>query len=194
MKIIAGKFKGQNFFMPSGIRPTQNIAREAIFNIVGQDLKGICFLDLFAGSGAIGLEALSRGAKSVTFVEKEPKCSEVIGENLHRLKGLKKAIATGDNDLLALDSFAAIKVLARQNRKFHVVFADPPYGRGLAKKALKTLDGYDILHRNCTVIIQHDKKEILPKSQGRILHLEQRKYGATILDLYQFAPLKDTKI
>jgi len=72
MKIIGGIYKGRNFYMPAGIRPTQTIARKALFDILGQDMEGVTFVDLFAGSGAIGLEAISCGAEKVIFVEKRP--------------------------------------------------------------------------------------------------------------------------
>src|SRR3989338_8645565 len=85
MKIIAGQFKGRNFFMPEGIRPTQNLTRKALFDLLGHDLTGLTFLDLFAGSGGVGLEALSRGAQKVTFVEKDENNSQLIRENLDLL-------------------------------------------------------------------------------------------------------------
>ena len=149
--------------MPSGIRPTQGIARKALFDILGQDLEGITMLDLFAGSGAVGLEALSRGAKKVTFVEKDPKCAAVISENIGLLPIEKADDGARPYDIVQTDAFAATKLFSRQSKSFDVVFIDPPYGRGLAKKALKTLDAYDILHPNCTVVLQHGKREILPE-------------------------------
>ena len=85
MKIIGGKHRGKNFYMPFGIRPTQSITRKALFDILGQDLEGVTMLDLFAGSGAVGLEAISRGAKKVILVEKDPKCADVINENIRIL-------------------------------------------------------------------------------------------------------------
>ncbi len=185
MKIIGGKFRGRNFYMPASIRPTQGIARRALFDILGQDMEGVTLVDLFAGSGAIGLEAISRGAAKVMFVEKDPKCAAVISENIG-LFSLEK----GDDgnlpcDIIQTDAFAAIKLFARQNRRFDVAFIDPPYGRGLAKKALKTLEAYDILQPNCVVVIQHEKKEILPEKVGRFLIFGRKKYGATTFSIYK---------
>ena len=170
--------------MPFGIRPTQNIARKALFDLLGQDLQEVDFLDLFAGSGAIGLEAVSRGAAHVMFIEKDPKCAQVINENIRLLSGQWRDSAAPPAAVLQTDALAAIKDLSRQGRKFDMVFADPPFGHELAKKALKTLGGYDILHPTCTVVIQHEKREILPEKQGRFLLFRQKKYGSTFLSIY----------
>jgi 16S rRNA (guanine966-N2)-methyltransferase len=185
MKIIAGKYKGKNFYMPFGIRPTQSIVRKALFDILGQDLEGITMLDLFSGSGAVGLEAVSRGAKKAVLVEKDPKCVDVIHENIGILSIGEDESGSPLYEVVATDALAAIKLFARQEKKFDIVFIDPPYGRGLAKKALKTLGGYDILHPNCTVVVQHEKREILPQNEGRFLLFRQKKYGATFLSIYK---------
>jgi len=171
--------------MLEGIRPTQSIVRKTLFDILGQDMGGMSLLDLFAGSGAVGLEAISRGAVQTTFVEKDPRCAAVIEENI----GL--FIPKGDEaeflpyQIVQTDAFAAIKMFSRQNKKFDVVFVDPPYSRGLAKKALKTLEAYDILQPNCVAIIQHEKREILPEKQGRFLLFRQKKFGSTVISLYK---------
>ncbi len=187
MKIISGKYKGRKFFMPKGIRPTQDVVRKALFDLLGQDLTGLSFLDLFAGSGAMGLEAASRGAKEVVFVEKERFCFQTINENMIRLN-----IPVLDKDrtffdMLQADALATIKDYARRGRKFDIVFADPPYGRELAKKTLITLKGHDILHPDSIVVIQHTKHEILPETEGRFFINEERRYGATLLTFYKLS-------
>jgi len=187
MKIIGGKFKGRNFYMPAGIRPTQNIARKAIFDMLGQDLTGMSVLDLFAGSGAVGLEAVSRNAQRVALVEKDPKCVKVIEENFGELRRKDDPVTAGDHEVIMLDAFAAIKQLSRQGSKFDFVFIDPPFGRGLAKKSLKTLYAYDILQPNCVVVIEHDKREILPEVQGRFLAFRQKKHGNSLFSMYKIS-------
>lgn len=164
MKIFSGKFKGRNIYMPAGIRPTQNVTRQAIFNLLGHDMTGLEVLELFAGSGSVGIEALSRGAKHVTFVDHDAKCSEVIRQNLIML-GYKPEIGEPIVQVLHSDAFAAIKTLANRGRKFDLVFFDPPYGLDLGKKALKTLNAYDILHPNCFVVVEYSKRERLPGLQ-----------------------------
>lgn len=172
--------------MPEGIRPTQNVTRKALFDLLGQDLAGLTFLDLFAGSGAVGLEALSRGAPKVTFVEKDERSSGLIRENLDIL-GVP---LLGNNrqalyEVVEADAFASVKRFSAGSRRFDIVFADPPYSLGLAKKMLKTLGAYDIVTANCIVVIQHEKREILPEIQGNLVRSEQRKYGSTVLSIYK---------
>ncbi len=181
MKILGGKFKGRNYYMPKGVRPTQDVTRKAVFDILGQDLEGVRFLDLFAGSGSVGLEALSRSALFVTFVEKNVRCVRVIEENLQILgiPLMQKALIAGT------DAFATIKNLHRQKKKFDIVYLDPPYGRDLAKKALKTLGAYDILHPNCYIVAEHNKREILPEFEGRFILFKHKKYGKSHLSFYQ---------
>ena len=185
MKIIAGQFKGKNFYRPQDIRPTQNVGRKALFDILGGDLEGLSVLDLFAGSGAVGLEALSRGAEKVVFVEKDPKCFQVIEKNIELLSVQPNAKRHWPFELNQADAFAAIKSYAAEKRRFDVIFVDPPYARGLAKKALKTLEAYDILQPNCTLIIEHEKREILPAALGRIILFREKKYGTSVMGFYR---------
>ena len=227
MKIIAGKYKNRNFYMPQGIRPTQNVVRKALFDVLGQDMEGIDFLDLFAGSGAVGLEALSRGAKKVVFVDHDPRCIEVIEKNISLLKinlnpdmqdtGQRLSNGTGffsvtpwsvgstdflkgsitsrevsSYEILSTDSFALVKHLARQGKKFDITYVDPPYGLELAKKALKTMEAHDILHPNSLVIIQHARKEFLPESAGRFIIFRQKRYGNTIVTIYNTIVKRDS--
>jgi len=185
MKIMTGKLKGLHFFMPKDIRPSQNVLRKAIFDILGQDLEGVDFLELYAGSGAVGFEALSCGAKSVLFVEHDERCARVIESNvqLFDLKSRDKRL--GRCEIMNTDAFLAIKQLAQMRKKFDIVFLDPPYGHDLPKKTLKTLMAYDILHPNCFVIVQYHKHETLPDLEGRFSLIRERKYGTSYLAIYQ---------
>jgi len=184
MKIIGGKLKGKNFYLPHGIRPSPNILRKAIFDIFGQDLRGVEFLELFAGSGSVGLEALSLGARRVTFVENDPWCVRVIEENI-RFLGMDRDPRNFRYEIIHADAFHAIKQWAKTDRKFDLAFIDPPYASGLAKKALKLLSAYGILHPACFIIIQHEKREILPESSGRFLLIRQKNYGSSWLTVYE---------
>ena len=185
MKIIGGALKGRNFYMPAVIRPTPDIIRKAIFDIVGQSLEGMRFLDLFAGSGAVGIEAISRSAKNVIFVEKDSRCYDIIEENLKVLNIVSLQNDTPSYFVINADTFVAIKQFHQRGERFDIVFVDPPYQRGLAKKTLKTLSAYDILHPNSIIIIQHDKNEILPEAEGRILSVRERKYGNSFVSIYR---------
>ena len=189
MKILTGTLKGRNFYMPAHIRPTQNMTRKAVFDIIGHDMSGMDFLDLFSGSGAVGLEAFSCGARTVMMVEKDSKSVEIIEQNRKQL-----GIPGDDGDsrvcrCLQMDAFAAIKVFSRQNRCFDVVFLDPPYNEGLGKKALKTLGAYDILHPNSLIIVECGKREGLPYAEHDFKVMTERKYGKSCLIVYQAAGL-----
>ncbi len=185
MKILAGSLKGRNFYMPQHIRPTQNVVRKAIFDILG-DIEGLAFLELFAGSGSVGFEALSRGAKRVVFVENDHHCVEVIEDNIQLLDPLSKQLNLGELQLLAIDTFAAIRQLERIKSKFDLVFLDPPFEAQLGKKALKTLGAHDILHPNCLVVVQVGKREILSSTEDRFLLVKQKNYGASQLYIYSY--------
>jgi len=191
MKILGGFLKGKNFFMPKGIRPTQDVIRKAIFDILGQDLDGLEFIDLFAGSGSMAIEAFSRGAKRVVCVEKDLRCAKVIQENMALLKIPFEMI---DPPALVIqgDVFWVIKHLGqptgpagRQGRKFDIAFLDPPFETEMAKKALKTLTDHDILRPVCFIMVQHSKREILPEDSGRFSIVRQKKYGSSILSVYE---------
>ncbi|MDP8213295.1 MAG: 16S rRNA (guanine(966)-N(2))-methyltransferase RsmD [Candidatus Zapsychrus exili] len=185
MKITGGKYKNRNIYISADIRPTQHVTRKAIFDILGHDFEGLRVLELCAGSGAIGIEALSRGAREVVFVEKDPKVYKIIHDNLDILSVSPNEEGDMPYETMNLDMFVAIKMLAKKGEKFDVIVFDPPYGRELAKKVLKTLDSYDILHRNCILVAQHPKDEALPEEEGRFLIFKQKKYGRTLLSLYK---------
>ncbi|MCM8789517.1 MAG: RsmD family RNA methyltransferase [Candidatus Omnitrophica bacterium] len=201
MRIMTGKYKGRLIRMPKGIRPTQDKVRKAIFDILG-DVTGLSFLELFAGSGAVGLEALSRGAGEVTFVEKEKICIETIRYNLD-------FISSSAHQLISSDVSEAVKRLNDEGKKFDIIFLDPPYyevafhrfydkpknrkggftsvdiNESLAKKALQMLSAYDILTPNGLIVIQHFRKDNLPEDVGDLALFKQKRYGDTLLSFYK---------
>ncbi|MBF0386339.1 MAG: 16S rRNA (guanine(966)-N(2))-methyltransferase RsmD [Candidatus Omnitrophica bacterium] len=188
MKIINGKDSGRNIFMPAHIRPTQNLLRKAVFDIIGHDLEGLSFLDLFSGSGAMGFEALSCGAHEVCLIERDPKCIEVIEENLMIIKPGERGQRA---DLITKDVFASVKLMAREGRKFHVVFFDPPFDQKLGRKTLKTLLTHDILHPNSFLVAQYGTDETLPELDGvveiagRFLLVRDKVYGSSRLTIFE---------
>ncbi len=185
MRILSGILKGRCFYMPYGIRPTLDVLRKSLFDSLGQDLEGVSFLDLFAGSGSVGFEAFSRGANNVIWVEKDPKCIQVIEENLIALAPPAMERKGSFLNVIRSDAFAAIKALSQEEKKFDIVFVDPPYSRELAKKALKTLCCYDILHPNSFIIFQHDKREVLPDQEGPLSLWKRKKFGTSFLSFYK---------
>jgi len=180
MRILSGKYKGRHFYMPSGTRPTQNVLRAAVFDILGHDFKGLTFLDLFSGSGAVGLEAISRGAEEVTMVEKDPKNAETIRENCRIL-----GIDLGEQyRLLEADVFVSMKRLSQNGQSFDIVFFDPPFDRNLVKKTLKCLGLNDILHAHSFLVAQHDPAESVDVPEHMKV-VSERRYGASQLTILQ---------
>jgi 16S rRNA G966 N2-methylase RsmD len=208
MRIISGKYKGRVIKMPKGIRPTQQKVRKAVFDILG-NVAGLSFLELYAGSGAVGLEALSRGAAEVTLVESGRQSLKAIEMNIAAL-GARGCCAH------SLGAEQAIALFNRDKRKFDLIFLDPPYDKeaaapnlkgkvgvppstatprakrncagvllSAAKKTLQTLSAYDILAPNGFIMVQHFKKDTLPDALGVFSLIRRYKYGSTILSLYK---------
>jgi 16S rRNA (guanine966-N2)-methyltransferase len=180
MKILGGKYKGRNFYMPEGIRPTQNIVRAAIFDLLGHDLSGVSFLELFAGSGAVSMEAISRGASEVVMVEHNDLNAKTIRENCELL-GIDLG---GEFSLIHGDAFKTVKQLSEEEKRFDIVFFDPPYAEKLAKKTLKLLSLRDILHPQSWVLVQCESSENLEIPEGFTVHI-QRRYSSSHLTLLQ---------
>lgn len=196
MKIIGGLYRGFLFKMPKGIRPTQDVHRKALFDVLREVVEGAKFLDLFAGSGAVGLEALSRGAKEVVLVEKDIRCVKIIRKNLEGLLKSRQGGAKTPNlkyRVLAQDVFLSIPFLSRQEEIFDIIFLDPPYYQHaksrqtdlMAKKTLQTLISYDILSPNGLVICQHSHREELPPSIEKLILIKQKRDGETVLSFYR---------
>ena len=180
MKILGGQYRGRNFYMPAEIRPTQANLRAAIFDLLGHDIEGLTFIDIYAGSGAVGLEAISRGAEEVVFIEKEPKHAAVIRENCDLLN----LDLGGQVKVIEGDALATIKLLSTQKRSFDIVFYDPPFDRRLGKKTLKVLGDNDILSALGFLIIQCDTSEKLEIPEKFKVIIE-RTYGNSALTVLQ---------
>lgn len=170
--------------MPQAIRPTQDKVRKALFDILG-DIEGLSFLELFAGSGAVGFEAVSRGAGSVAFVENSRVCQQALERTIASLRLTNCTV-------YPLEAEIAVKRFHRDNKRFDIIFLDPPYFKGkagtsdsLAKKALQTLKAYDILSPNGFIVVQCFKKESLPPIEGDLIMFRQSRYGDTALSFYR---------
>lgn len=128
MRVISGRYKGHSIVFPKGIRPTQNKVRKALFDIL-RDIRGLSFLELFAGSGAVSLEAASQGAAKIVMVENNQDCLRALKSNFSRL-------SYAEYRLLAIDAFKAIVYLAKEKSRFDIIFLDPPYRKGRDRAGL----------------------------------------------------------
>jgi len=182
MRIVAGKNKGKILKSPKdlSVRPTSEKVREALFDILGTSVEETRFLDLFAGTGAVGIEALSRGAKNVIFIEKEQKCIKIIKENLEKTKNSQNAA------VYKIDFLYGLKLLARRNILLDFIFLDPPYNRGLINISLSEISKLPILKHNGLVIAQYYKKEKIMENLNNLRLHNQRKYGECYLSFYEY--------
>lgn len=161
MRIISGRFRGRRLKGPRGLalRPTGDRLKETLFNILGSSIRDSVFLDLFAGTGAIGLEALSRGARKVLFVESSPEGLRLIRENL------KVCGVTGGFDLVNIDVFKALRQLAKSGMCADIIFVDPPYEWQPYRDLLEIVFRTGLAGTESLVIVEHHQKSSLP-AQG----------------------------
>ena len=174
MRVIAGKAKRINLNTPAGMdtRPTTDRIKETLFNMIQDEIYDICFLDLFAGSGAIGIEALSRGSSKAYFVENNRKACEVIKDNLSRTH--LEDMAT----VLNMPVLSAVKSLSGKE-KFSVVFMDPPYGKGLERQVLADSSFMSILEDGALVIVEANLDTVISDEDIPGLRLLKEKIYKT---------------
>lgn len=179
MRVIAGTAKGTRLKAPSGlsVRPTADRVKEALFSIIGSRLVGSLFLDLYAGSGAIGIEALSRGARSCIFVDDKKRNQTLIKENLIKTK------LDGKARLIMLDVKKALVLLSREEVKADLVYLDPPYDSPDLAFVIKRVFELKIIADNGLVIAEHAYSD--NNWAASIAKNRQRKYGDTCLTIFQ---------
>lgn len=174
MRITGGVLRGRKIKTrrSNSTRPLLSRLRKSLFDIIGDEIRGADFLDLYAGSGAVGIEALSRGAKRVVFVEKEPLSAKIIKENFTS-SGLLSPSKIWCKDVLTFLPF----LLKRE--KFDFIFVAPPYYRGMQDKTLDIVEAVNI--DKTELIVQHSPKENVNFTRENMKIIKQRKYGDTIL-------------
>ena len=175
MRVISGKYRGLNLaeFRGSDIRPTADRVKESLFNILSYKIMGATVLDLFCGSGSLGIECLSRGAKFVHFNDISPASIAVLNKNLYRLRGEKYAVTTGD----WLPCVRGLK------QKFDLAFIDPPYADDCGIRAIEELASRKLVYSGGMIVYERDRA-----FSGTVAGLEvtdERKYGKTYLTFFQ---------
>ena len=183
MRVIAGENRGAILETISNrkTRPTLGRVKEALFSMLGDQVIDAEVLDLFAGSGSLGIEAISRGAKNVVFVDNNPKCIRIVRKNLNKfglnLKG----------SVYVKDAYRAINYFAGKNKKFDVLLIDPPYNTGELEKIINNPCLKDILNSRAVLVIEHSKRNTLPcPNIKELCHVKSRRYGDTVLAFYEF--------
>ena len=182
LRISAGTLKGMRVEAPRSIRPTEERVRQAFFNILGEGIQRARVMDGCAGSGAVGIEALSRGAACVTFIESQPDALQALRANLARVDPEAVegtwAVVRGDIE----------RMLARQVEEpalVDVIWLDPPYHSGLGRKLLQRLGDCAILSPSGIVCVEHARREELPPSSGFLKQRSQHRYGHAVLSFYE---------
>jgi 16S rRNA (guanine(966)-N(2))-methyltransferase RsmD len=185
MRIISGEYKGRRLAPIKGadIRYTSDRVKESLFSILSSTVSGSRFLDIFAGSGNVGIEALSRGAESLTFVDINPVCIRAISSNLEHC-GIDPN--PPQVKFVKMGALMAIDYFRRRGMDFDIIFLDPPYIADFVEKCLLRISECDILTEDGLVIAEHDVKEKSPIDVGKLVMTRQEKYGTTILSFYKF--------
>ncbi len=179
MRIISGRFGGRDLGkVPDGVRPTSDRVRESLFSSLGS-VEGLAVLDLFAGTGALGIEAYSRGAIRVMFVERSRRVARALKARLEALD-LDPAEDTSFS-LIEADALRAIRRISNDSgNRFDLVFLDPPYADGYREEALEALFASEILESGARVVVEGPKRHPLSPLPGmRVVH--ERRYGDTLL-------------
>lgn len=180
MRIVGGQFRGRRLLVPKGLatRPMTDRVREALFSILGDGVEGRRVLDLFAGSGSLGLESLSRGAAAAVFADKRPEALAAIRRNIEALglapdaaRVLRTDLAKGPGPLKGLAGF-------------DLVFVDPPYGQGLIPGTLSLLTRCGLASEQALLVAQHRSTEVLAETMAGWRLTDQRKYGQTVISFF----------
>jgi len=179
VRITGGVARGFNISAPRGseVRPTSDRVRSAVFQLIEGAVEGATVLDLYAGTGAMGIEALSRGASSVVFVEQNPRMCRVISRNL---------VATGFSERGRIRRAKVEGSLHSLGGPFGVALLDPPYGLPGVSQVLAELDDLGLIATDGTVVVEHSRRESFNQIYGKLHKFDSRRYGDTVVSLYTF--------
>jgi 16S rRNA (guanine966-N2)-methyltransferase len=186
MRVITGKYRGRALKGPKhqGLRPTADRVKEALFNILGEKVDAADFLDLFAGTGGIGIEALSRGANSVVFVDVNLSSIQLLRQNLHFVSPQEQIRVIHSAAAKAIDLFTREKVV------FDIIFLDPPFEAGLLDRTINALWEARLLKPEGILVAEHPSRHPVPNPIP--VEAQTRNYGDISLSFYQFNKIKGT--
>ncbi|WML43587.1 16S rRNA (guanine(966)-N(2))-methyltransferase RsmD [Neobacillus sp. PS3-40] len=180
MRVVSGICKGRALKSVPGntTRPTTDKVKEAMFNMIGPYFDGGMGLDLFAGSGGLGLEALSRGLEKVIFIDREVKAIQTIHENIKACHFEEKT------EVFRNDADRALKALIKREIKFDFIFLDPPYKKQQLVSLMQKIDEHSLLHNNGIILCEHSHDVDLPQEVGRFSLIRHEKYGIIAVSIY----------
>lgn len=182
MRVITGKSKGKKLIAPKGLhtRPTSDKVKESIFDILGYIKDNSQVLDLYAGSGGIGIEFLSRGANICYFIDNDLNSIRAIKENLERTRFTSQA------QVYKNSAEKAVCILGSKGIIFDYIFLDPPYEKGILVPILEKIDQNKILSEEGILIVEHESKLVLPENINGLVKKDSRKYGGTAITFYNY--------
>ncbi|KMJ58725.1 DNA methyltransferase [Bacillus sp. LL01] len=181
MRVVSGKWKGRQLKAVPGMntRPTTDKVKEAVFNIIGPYFDGGLALDLFGGSGSLGIEAISRGMDKAIFVDKDGKAIQTIKQNVEAFD-LKEEVEIYRNDALR-----ALNALKKREIKFDLILLDPPYKKHHLEELIHKISEYKLLSSTGLIMAEHSNDVDLPVSLGEFVRVRQEDYGLTVISVYR---------
>lgn len=180
MRVVSGSCKGKALKAVPGnsTRPTTDKVKEAVFNMIGPYFDGGIGLDLFAGSGGLGIEALSRGLDRIIFVDKDGKAIQTIRENVHNCDLEQKV------EVFRNDAERALKAVAKREMQFNFIFLDPPYKKQQLERILEMISTHDLLTPDGVIVCEHGSEVDLPDQVSGLIKNKREKYGIIGISIY----------
>ena len=177
MRVIAGEFKGRKLETPldNQVRPTSDKVKEAMFSILMNQVWGSTVCDLFAGTGGLGLEALSRGAKKCYFADQSRDSIKLLTENVKRCKATEQSVIFAGDFTRALE---------RLREQVDIFIIDPPYGNGMEFKAMEIIARENLLAEDGVIVVEHDARDVMDDEIAGFTKFKEKKYGKVVLSLY----------
>ncbi|MBZ8120407.1 16S rRNA (guanine(966)-N(2))-methyltransferase RsmD [Bacillus thuringiensis] len=182
MRVVSGKCKGHPLKAVPGntTRPTTDKVKESIFNMIGPYFDGGIALDLFGGSGGLGIEALSRGIDKAIFVDRDSKAIKVIHQNLESCRIQEQA------EVYRNDAERAVKALIKREMSFDLILIDPPYKEQKIVSLISVMDQHGLLHSDGLIMAEHGNDVVLPDSIGGLAKVRAENYGTTAISIYKY--------
>ncbi|MBZ5748728.1 MULTISPECIES: 16S rRNA (guanine(966)-N(2))-methyltransferase RsmD [Metabacillus] len=183
MRVVSGNYKGRSLKAVPGVstRPTTDKVKEAIFNMVGPYFEGGVALDLFAGSGGLGIEALSRGIERCIFVDRESKAIQTIHKNLEVCHAIEAS------EVYRNDAERALKAIIKRELQFQLIFLDPPYKQQKLKTLINEISENRLLRKDGFIVTEHGSDIQLPEEIDQLIQLKHETYGMSSITIYRYS-------